>query len=80
VTAWILRGYKEQTVSTKAKVVIIIVTISAVLGVLSLSAGDKPTELDEYGSLEIGLGLLFISSPLWSPLVLMVLLIPRRPR
>lgn len=60
------------------KAIAIAVVILAVLGVLSLSAGDKPAELDEHSSLEIGFGLLVITSPFWFPLALMVLLIPRR--
>ena len=64
--------------TTNQKVVIIAVFILVTLMTLSLAAGDKPAELEGYSSLEIGLGLLYISSPFWFPLALALALMPRR--
>ena len=63
---------------TKQIVVIIAVVILVTLAVLSSAAGEKPADLEEYGSLEIGLGLLFITSPFWFPLALALVLMPSR--
>ena len=63
---------------TKQVVVIIAVVILVTLITLSLAAGERPADLEEYNSLEIGLGLLFITSPLWFPLALALVLMPRR--
>jgi len=63
---------------TKQVVVIIAIVILATLVVLSSAAGDKPADLEEYSSFEVGLGLLFITSPLWFPLALALVLMPRR--
>ena len=61
---------------TKHKVLIIILAILAVFVVLSSAAGDKPEELEEYGSIEVALVLFFITTPFWAPLALALLLIP----
>ena len=65
---------------TKHKFLIIIIVVLIVFVVLSSAAGDKPAELEEYGSIEIGLGLLLITSVFWAPLALALLMIPSRPR
>ena len=65
---------------TKHKFLIIIVVILAIFVVLFSMAGDKPAELEEYGSVEIGLGLLFITSVFWAPLALALFMVPSRTR
>ena len=64
--------------STKQRVVVIVVVILVTLTTLSLAAGDKPADLEEYNLLEVGLGLLFITSPFWFPLALALASMPRR--
>jgi len=63
---------------TKRAVVIVAVVILVTLVVLSSAAGEKPADLEEYSSLEIGLGLFYITTPFWFPLALALALMPRR--
>ena len=63
---------------TKQVIAIIVMVILVTLVVLSSVAGDKPEELEEYSSIEIGLGLFFITTPFWAPLALALALMPRR--
>jgi hypothetical protein len=67
-------------VKTKHKFLIIILLVSMVFVVLSSAAGDKSEELDEYSSIEVGLGLVLITSVFWAPLALALLMIPSRTR
>jgi len=64
--------------NTKRVIAMIAIVILVTLIVLSSAAGDRPAELDGYSALEVGLGLLFITSPLWSPLAMALALMPRR--
>lgn len=65
---------------TKHKFLIIFLFILMTFVVLSAAAGDKPEELDEYNSIEIGLGLLYITSVFWAPLALVLLFMPGKTR
>ena len=65
---------------TKHKFLIIIIMVLIVFVVLSSAAGDKPEDLDEYSSIEIGLGLFFITTPFWFPLAFALLMIPGKVR
>lgn len=65
---------------TKYKFLVIILVVLAVFVVLSSTAGDKPEELNEYSSIEVGVGLVFITSVFWAPLALALLMMPSRTR
>lgn len=71
---------REMVMKTKHKFLIIIIVVLVVFVGLSSAAGDKPAELEEYGSLEVALGLFFITMPFWAPLALALLMIPSRIR
>ena len=65
---------------TKHKFLIIILVILAVFVVLSSAAEDRPEELNEHSSIEVGLGLIFITSVFWAPLVFALFMLPSRTR
>lgn len=65
---------------TKHKFVIVVTMIVLVLGVLSAAAGDMPAELEEYSTIQVALGLFWITSVFWAPLALVLLFLPGPPR
>lgn len=66
--------------STKQTAAMVVIVILVTLVVLSSAASDKPTDLEEYSSIEVSLGLFFITTPFWAPLVLALILMPKRTR